>query len=154
MSARRMIHWSLILFGIVVGVSFGYGGDLMHFRWMPREEIGVGPPSAGNVQSLVWSAAPYREAKHVEQALITYRKALTLDPTSVDAQLGLARGELMAGRESVAAREYERGLALDHGNATALQQLARIYSHQRETWSQSEGKYRDYLRSKSDEVFA
>jgi tetratricopeptide (TPR) repeat protein len=94
------------------------------------------------------------ESKHVEQALIAYRKALTLSPQSVDAQSGVARSELMAGRETVAAREYERVLTLDSANATALLELARVYAHQHETWSRSEDKYRAYLRVRTDDAAA
>ncbi len=154
MSGRRIIHRFLIVFGIVVVVSFGYGGYLMRVRRAPFEQSILPVSPDQTVENLLRSAALYLESKHVEQALIAYRKALTLAPTSIDAQLGVARGELMAGRESVAAREYERVLPLDHGNAIALLQLAGIYSHQRETWSQSEGRYKDFLRLRPGDVTA
>src|SRR5262249_37495012 len=105
----------LILFGIVVGVSFAYGTYLM------------------NVTR-------------------TVGQALTLDPRSVAAQLGIARGELQAGREAVAAREYESALSLDAGNARALQELARIYSHERETWKSAETKYEQLLELRPDDA--
>jgi tetratricopeptide (TPR) repeat protein len=94
------------------------------------------------------------ESKHAEQALIAYRHALTRAPESIPAQLGVARGELMAGRESVAAREYERVLTLDQDNIAALEQLSHIYSHERETWPQSESKYKQLLRVNADNVKA
>src|SRR5262249_37398516 len=77
-----------------------------------------------------------------------------LDPNSIDAQLGVARGELMAGREAVAAREYERVLLFDQNNEIALQRLARIYSHQRQTWNQSEDKYKEFLSLKPNDLSA
>src|SRR5262245_51235279 len=146
MSVRRVIHRFLIAFGIVVVVSFGYGGYLMHVRRAPSEKSNLAGSPGETVHDLLQTAAPHLESEHVEQALIAYRKALTLDPSSIGAQLGVARGELMAGRESVAALEYERALVLDQVNTTALRQLARIYSHRRETWSQSARQYKDLLR--------
>src|SRR5262245_29840186 len=132
MSVRRVIHRTLVAFGIVVATSFGYGAYLARMHRGPAKEIVLANPP-GDVESLLHSGSKYLESKHVEQALIAYRQALTLDPRSIGAQLGIARGELMAGRESVAAQEYERVLLLDGGNTTALQQLARIYSHQQQT---------------------
>src|SRR5262245_29520602 len=105
MRARQMIHWSLTLFGIVVGVSFGYGGYLIRLRHAPVVETTVVAPSGTVVENLVRTAGLHLESKHVEQALVAYRQALTLDPNSIDAQLGVARSELMAGRETVAARD-------------------------------------------------
>src|SRR5262245_10459604 len=127
MDARQLIHYFLIVFGVVVGVSFGYGAYLMQMRPAVSERPATAAPSSGAVANLVRTASFHLESKHVEQALVVYRQALTLDPNSIEAQLGVARGELMAGREVVAAQEYERVLVLDHGNITALRQLARIY---------------------------
>jgi tetratricopeptide (TPR) repeat protein len=148
MSVRRVVHRFLIVFGIVVAASFGYGGYLIRVRWAPPKEFFVAPQTSETVDGLLRNGAQYLETKHVEQALIAYRQALTLAPASIGAQLGVARGELMAGRESDAAREYERVLQLDHDNSTAFERLARIYSHQRETWAQSETKYKELLRMK------
>src|SRR5215831_14896640 len=145
MSVRRVIHRFLIAFGIVVAVSFIYGGYLTRVR-RTSPETAPANSSMGTVESLLRGGVQSLNAKHVEQALIAYRKALTLAPTSIEAQLGVARGEFLAGRESVAAREYERVLSLDHENATALLQLARIYSHQRDSWGKAELRYRDFLR--------
>ena len=147
MSVRRVIHRSLIAFGIIVAVSFAYGGYLTQSRRAASAQPVLAPSADESVAGLLRTGGLYLESKHVEQGLIAYRKALTLAPTSVDAQLGVARSELMAGRESVAALEYERVLPLDHDNVTALQQLARIYSHRRETWEQAELKYKDFLRA-------
>jgi tetratricopeptide (TPR) repeat protein len=144
MSVRRVIHRFLIAFGIVVAGSFVYGAYLTRVR-RTSPETTLALPSTGTVESLLKSGAQNLDSKHVEQGLIAYRKALTLAPASIEAQLGVARGEFLAGRESVAAQEYERALSLEHGNATALLQLARIYSHQRSSWGQAELRYRDFL---------
>src|SRR6266446_4205706 len=154
MSVRRVIHRFLVAFGIVVAVSFAYGGYLTRVRRTASKESILLTSTDETIESLLRSGALYLDSKQVEQALIAYRKALTVAPNSIDAQLGVARGELMAGRESVAAREYERVLPLDHGNAIALLQLASIYSHQRETWSQSERRYKDFLRLRPADVTA
>jgi tetratricopeptide (TPR) repeat protein len=145
MSVRRVIHRSLVVFGIVVGTSFGYGVYLARVHRGPFKQPAAATPAA-DVGSLLRSGSKYLETKHAEQALIAYRQAMTLDPRSIGAQLGVARGELMAGRESIAAQEYERVLLLDRQNTIALRQLARIYSHESQTWGQSESKYRELLR--------
>src|SRR5262249_14426512 len=82
----------------------------------------------------------------VEQALLGYRRVLTLGP-SLEALLGLAEGESRAGREDVAIREYERVLRVEPGNPTARKRLARSYAGRRETWEQAEACYRGYLAS-------
>jgi len=155
MGVRRIIHGFLIVFGVVVVVCFGYGGYLRRtHRTLPKSPTTTSLPPAETLDGLLRTGLLNLESKHVEQALIAYRKALTLAPQSIDAQLGVARSELMAGRESVAAREYERALTLDSGNATALLQLARVYAHQHETWARSEEKYKAYLRVKTDDAAA
>ena len=155
MSVRRIIHGFLIVFGIVVVVCFGYGGYLRRtHRTLPKSPTTASLLPTETLDSLLRVGTLNLESKHVEQALIAYRKALTLAPNSIGAQLGVARSELMAGRESVSAREYERVLALDGVNATALLQLARIYAHQRETWGRSEEKYKAYLRVEPNDAAA
>jgi tetratricopeptide (TPR) repeat protein len=154
MGLRRVIHGFLIVFGIVEVVSFGYGGYLMRVRRAPPEEPVLAAPSDATLEGLLQTAAGHLEANHVEQGLIAYRKALTMAPRSVVAQLGVARSELMAGRESVASQEYERVLPLEPDNVTALHELARIYSHQRDTWNHSEARYKDFLRLKPDDATA
>jgi tetratricopeptide (TPR) repeat protein len=154
MNPRRAIHGFLILFGIVIAVSFGYGGYLMRARKTSLPVAVTAPSSEKALANLLESGASYLESKHVEQALMAFRKALTLAPESVAAQLGVARGELLAGREAVAAREYERVLTLDRDNAPALLELARIYAHQRQTWNQSENDYRDFVRVRPDDAVA
>jgi tetratricopeptide (TPR) repeat protein len=151
MRTRWFIHWFLILFGIVVGVSFSYGLYLMQLR-RPSREAQAAMQSGQGIKNLVRTAALHLASRHVEQALVVYRQVLTLDPNSIEAQLGVAHGELLAGREAVAAREYERVLSLDRTDTTALHQLARIYSHKPDTWSQSESKYRELLNLNSDDV--
>src|SRR5262245_16437518 len=145
MSARQVIHRFLVVFGIVVGGSFAYGGYLMHVRRMPAEGPVSSPLSNDAVGDLLQIAGRDLASKHVEQALVGYRKALAIAPKSLDVQLGVARGELMAGRESIAAQEYERVLLLDQNNIAALRQLALIYSHQHQTLNRSEQRYRDFL---------
>jgi tetratricopeptide (TPR) repeat protein len=154
MRARRVIHYFLIVFGTVVGLSFGYGAYLMEIRRGVFEKPLVAMAAGGTVSDLVRTASFHLEAKHVEQALVVYRQALTLAPNSIEAELGIARGELMAGREGVAAQAYERVLSLDRNNLTALQQLARIYSHEPKTLDRSESKYRELLNRKPDDVTA
>jgi tetratricopeptide (TPR) repeat protein len=153
MDARKLFRWFLIVFGTFVGVSFGYGAYLTTLR-RAIPVSGAAAPKGGTVENLVRTAALHLSTRHVEQALVVYRQALTLDPGSIDAQLGVAFAELIAGREPVAAREYERVLSLDRSNATALHQLARIYSHEQQTWDRSEGRYKEFLGIMPDDVTA
>lgn len=90
--------------------------------------------------------------QQTEQALLVYRRILNSHPRSLEAQLGLARAELEAGREELAAEEYERALRLDGRNGLALLQLAQIYSHQPKTWKLAEARFRDYLAQRPDDA--
>lgn len=154
MRVHRIIHGLLIVFGLVVMVCLGYGGYLRRTHRIASRGPAEVPVASESVESLLRIGKSNLESQHVEQALIAYRKALTLSPQSVDAQLGVARSELMAGRETVAAREYERVLTLNGDNAVALLQLAGVYAHQHETWGRSEEKFRAYLRVRTDDAAA
>src|SRR5262245_25655950 len=115
MGARGIINGFLIAFGIVVILTFAYGGYLMRLR-RTTADAAFAASGQENLETLLHTGAIDLERKHAEQALLSYRRALTLATNSIDAQLGIARGELMAGRETVAAREYERVLVLEPGN--------------------------------------
>src|SRR5437016_6641474 len=93
MRVRQTIHIFLLLFATVLVGCFAYGAYLMHSQ-RTRLEAPVSPVSPiQTVDQLVQNAAHDLEKKHIEQALIGYRKALTLAPGSVEAQLGIADGE-------------------------------------------------------------
>jgi tetratricopeptide (TPR) repeat protein len=95
-----------------------------------------------------WLTQPKKNwlAGKSSRALVNFREALSLNPHSVGAQLGLAEGEYAAGREEVAAREFGRALQLDNENRFALLALARIHSHHAHTWPQTVLDYRNYLK--------
>jgi len=133
----------VLLFLTVLLSSFGVAGHLL-FRSAPQptaQSVSTDIP----VVALLASAEKLLKKQQTEQALVTYRRILTSNPKSLDAQLGLAQGELIAGREDVAAQEYERALRLDRNNTTALLQLARIYSRQAKTWRLAETRFAEYL---------
>ena len=144
---RFFLACSLILFLGVVSASFGYG---LYLLFQPRESgvvLSAAPPaaaSAAGIETLVRAARQHVKQRQVEQAIVVYRRALAIGP-SLEAQLGLAEGEWLAGREEVATREFERALALDRRNPTALRQLARIHARQASTWPRAEALYREYL---------
>jgi predicted Zn-dependent protease len=75
-------------------------------------------------------------------------------PDDGEALLGLADGELKAGREEVAAREFERVVRVDPRNPAVLLELARLDSHHKETWERAESRYRSYLELKPDDAEA
>jgi tetratricopeptide (TPR) repeat protein len=89
-------------------------------------------------------AAEHMKKGEVEQAVLGYRRVLTLGP-SLGALLGLADGEWRSGRLDEAVREYERVLRLDPRQTQALVRVARVYAGRRESWSEAEARYREYL---------
>ncbi len=152
MSARRLIAISLSAFSSVVFASFAYGMVLL-WRGPSRPSEGpAGHPAAlpPDVASLLERSAEQMKKGEVEQALLGYRRVLTVGP-SVEALLGLAEGESRAGRDDVAITEYERVLRLDARNATALLRLARAYAGRRDTWEEAEARYRSYLAQVPDD---
>ena len=149
----RFIASLLVVFFAVVAASFGYGFYLLYETAVaaPRETKGEAPGD-GLVRQLK-EAEQALDAGKVEQALVAYRRILAARP-SVEAQLGLAEGERMAGREEISAREYERALVLDGRNATALLELGRIYAKRPDTWKQAEERYRAYLEVRAEDADA
>ncbi len=149
MSLSLRLKLLVLLFLGVVLCSFGVAGYLL------LRSAGQHAPQSASPQvsdeELLASAEQLLRKQQTEQALVVYRRILTSNPKALEAQLGLARGELVAGREDVAAQEYERALHLAPNNTTALQQLARIYSHQARTWGLAEKRLRDYLALKPDD---
>lgn len=143
MNFRARANLVVLLFVSMLLSSFGVAGYLLFrsARQLTAQPVSTNVP----VEKLLASAENLLRKQQTEQALVTYRRILTSNPTSLDAQLGLAHGELMAGREDVAAQEYERALRLDRNNTTALLQLARIYSHRAETWRLAEARFKEYL---------
>ena len=148
---RRSIGAFFLAFCGVVSSSFAYGVHLL--IQVPREPppVGLRPaPLAPDIAALLERATKHLAKGEVEQALVAYRRVLFTGP-SVDAQLGLADAERQAGREEIAASEYDRVLRLDPRSAPALSQVARIRSQRRETWPQSEELYRRYLEVRPDD---
>lgn len=149
MGFRRRLKLLVLLFVGVLAGSFVVAGYLL-----ARSARLPGIPSAVRSESddeLLASAARRLGKHETEQALVLYRRVLTSNPRSLAAQLGLAGGELAAGREDMAALEYQRALRLDPTSTTALLQLARIYSHQAKTWGLAEARFREYLVFKPDD---
>ena len=114
------------------------------------------PAVAANIPmgQLLADAEELLRKQQTEQALLAYRRILTSNPRSLEAQMGLARAELEAGREALAAEEYERALYLEPHNSLALLQLAQIYSHQPRTWKLAEARFRGYLALRADDAGA
>jgi tetratricopeptide (TPR) repeat protein len=147
---RVRLNVVLLVFIAMLASSFAVAGYLL-VKSSTRNTSDFG---ATPIEQLLATAESLLRKQQTEQALVLYRRILASDPASLEAQLALARGELMAGREDVAAREYESALRLDPRNTTALRQLAHIYSHQKRTWSLAESKFKDYLAQKPDDTDA
>jgi tetratricopeptide (TPR) repeat protein len=145
-TTRRRIAAALVVFSTVVAASFLYGLSLL---WSGPARVregasGRAAPLPPDVAALLERSAEHLAKGAVEQAILGYRRVLTLGP-SREALLGLAEGEWRAGRLEDAVREYERVLALDPRQTTALARVARVYAGRRVTWGQAELRYREYL---------
>jgi len=157
MMARQILAPLLATFMLGVGATFGYGFYLVFRTAQPQRS--AGRPSSGPALTTVELQTELQQAGHslkagkVEQAILAYRRVLAEVP-SVDAHLGLADAELRAGRETLAAREFERVLELDRRNPTALRQLGAIGSREPRTWALAEERYRAYLAVKPDDAEA
>jgi tetratricopeptide (TPR) repeat protein len=152
---RRWIAAFAIVFASIVTASFAYGLRLLWLGPARAREGAAGAPAAlpPDVMALLERSAERMKKGEVEQAILGYRRVLTLGP-SLDAQKGLAEGEWRAGRQEEAVREYERVLRLDAHDAIALRRLAQSYSGRRETWEQAEARYREYLAGTPDDAEA
>jgi Tfp pilus assembly protein PilF len=149
---RALFTVGLAVFSAVVSSSFAYGLYLL--VRVPQAAPPRAPRSElrpADVEALLGRARAHLEKREVEQALLAYRRSLFARP-SLDAQIGLAEGEEMAGREAVAVDEFDRALRLDPLNATALLRLARIQSGKRPTWPAAEKHYRTYLTVRPDDA--
>jgi tetratricopeptide (TPR) repeat protein len=116
LTLRRRVTACLAVFSAVVVTSFAFGAYLV----TRFGTYGARPAEAAieSVEPLIAQAADHFARKQSEQALFWYRRALSIDPRSLRAQIGVARAELMAGREDEASREYERALLLDPADST------------------------------------
>ncbi len=136
---------TLVLALVAVVVCGGFAAAL-YFRFKtPAAVPAASAPPVSNADLLA-KAGHTLQARQVEQALVLYRQALANDPDSVEAHLGIARAELLAGREDEAAREYQRVVKLDAQNAGALLQLAKIHGHHARSWPLAESELRQYLK--------
>jgi tetratricopeptide (TPR) repeat protein len=157
MMARQILAPLLATFMLGVGATFGYGFYLVLRTAQPQRS--AGRPSSGPALTAVELQTELQQAGHslksgkVEQAILAYRRVLA-EVSSVEAHLGLADAELRAGREALAAREFERVLELDRRNPTALRHLGTIGSREPRTWALAEERYRAYLAVKPDDAEA
>jgi tetratricopeptide (TPR) repeat protein len=146
MSMKRLLAVSLAAFLGIESASFGYGLFLLS-RGSSRPRDGATDRPAAlppDVVALLRRSADHMKQGEVEQAILGYRRALTLGP-SLEVLLGLAEAEAKAGRVETAITEYERVVRLDPRNQAALLQLGRAYAGRSQTWEQAEARYREYL---------
>ncbi len=153
MLLRAAFATSLALFLAVVLSSFAYGIFLLY-----REPQPTGVPEAPvlgsrneDLAAQLRAAQQHLQNREAEQAIVAYRRVLAVAP-SLEGQLGLAEGELLAGRQDIAAQEFERALRLEPGNPKALLELARIDVRRASKWPQAENCYREYLTQKPDDA--
>jgi len=136
---------------VVVSASFAYGIYLLiHMPAATPPGPAQSARAPADVQALLDRARGHKAKREVEQALVAYRRVL-FERESLEAQLGLAEAEAMAGREDVATLEYERVLRIDARNLPAHLRLARIRSQRREDWPRAEAHYREYLSARRED---
>ncbi|MEW5975744.1 MAG: tetratricopeptide repeat protein [Acidobacteriota bacterium] len=154
MAPRKTIQTLIIIAGTVLTLSFGFGAFLLFRAHRPSLSVQQesGASATSQLDELLRQGAEHLRSHRTEQAIVAYRQALAHSPRSLEAQLGIAQGELLAGREDAAIGEYQRALRLDAGNLLALRQLAGLYSHQFTAWKQSEEMFRQYLSLKPDDA--
>jgi tetratricopeptide (TPR) repeat protein len=146
MNVKHLLAVSVVVFLGIESAAFGYG-LLLLARGPSHAREGVAARPAAlppDVVALLQGSADHMKKGEVEQAILGYRRALTLGP-SREVLLGLAEGEARAGRIETAIAEYERVVRLDPRNPTALLQLGRAYAGRSQTWELSEARYREYL---------
>lgn len=140
---RLRANTIFLLFVGMLLASFGVAGYVLLNSLAQPGAASVSTPVS--VEELLADADEFLRKQQTEQAIVLYRRILTSDATSLHAQLALARAELMAGREDLAAEEYERALRLDAKDTTALLQLARLYSQKQKTWKLAELRFKEYV---------
>jgi Tfp pilus assembly protein PilF len=143
MGFQRRLKLAIGLFVAILMGSFGVAGYLL-VRTARQTTAQAASTSVSDAELLA-RARQFLGKRQTEQALVLYRRVLTSKPGSLDAQLGVAESELLAGREDVAAQEYERARELDRNSTTALLQLAHIYSHRAKTWGLADTRFKEYL---------
>src|SRR5262245_27517447 len=139
---------AVLLTGLAVSAVSFAGGVYLRFRTpkLTAPTVVRESPQAGSADALLASAERLLRERKTEQSIVAYQQVIALKPDSMEAQLGLAKGELLAGREKIAIQEYERVLRFDPNHRESLLALAGLYSHRRSTWPQSESRYRRYLK--------
>lgn len=144
MTVRTLVNLTLAVLTLTVVGSFAFGGFLI----LRGTTVVSVPPVAPSFDELLLEGDGHLTRQQIEQALLAYRRALAVAPRSVEAQIGVARGELLAGREQEASLEFERALTLDPSNREALKELGVIYSHGEATWVHAERIFRTYASLK------
>jgi tetratricopeptide (TPR) repeat protein len=145
---RRRVGVLLGICTAVVGLSFALCGYLL-LRRADADPVAAAA-KLSTPESVPQLLAAGNDALHdgrVEQALLDFHEALSAQPRSVGARLGLARGELAAGRETDAANDFAQVLQLDVRRTDALLELATIHSHNRSTRILAEKEFATYLNA-------
>jgi tetratricopeptide (TPR) repeat protein len=153
---RIILALSLAVFLGIVSTSFAYG---LYLLWrgpvvaLAAPKAAPSTPPSAAVPGSLSAARRHLKAGEIEQAIVAYRHILTASP-AFEAQLGLAEGERLAGRDEVAAKEYERALQLDPHSSQALRPVARIYARRAETWPRAETLYRQLVEQEPGDTDA
>jgi len=153
---RNGLGLLLISCGLIVVLSYAVVAYLIASRPQPADGLKAQPmrPAGPSAQALTAAAQKELNRGQVEQALVNFREALSLNPLSLAARVGLAEGEYAAGREALAAREFERALQLDQQYGPAVLALARIHSHHTQTLTEAASDYRSFLTQNPGDAHA
>jgi Flp pilus assembly protein TadD len=153
MHLRALFTAALAVFLSIVLGSFVYGVRLL-YRVAPAAPISAARSvSPEEIRSSLAAAEAALGRGETEQAIVAFRRVLAATP-SIEGQLGLARGELRAGRQEVAVQEFERALSLEPHNPQALLELARIDAQHASSWPRAEDLYREYVAAQPEDAEA
>lgn len=122
-----------------LGLSLAKSGDMAAAAAVFRTTVTL-KPTVGGPKALAdaWlSLAQATEESSVQESLAAYQKAQELDPTSPDAQSGIARMTERVGNTAAAEQEYLK--LAEAGNTESVEHLIGLYLKQKrysdaETW--------------------
>ncbi len=104
-------------------------GDAARGAELIRQSLAVQPQ---NFHGLLHLGNALKALDQVEEAVVSYRKAVELSPGLAEAHNNLGNTLRQLGRESEAREAFQQGLAAEPDNFLLLYNLARLFLHQRD----------------------
>jgi Tfp pilus assembly protein PilF len=140
---RTAVNFALVILALTVISSFTFAAYLLFRPAATAESAVIARPVT--FEGLLAAGDRHLARKQAEQALFAYRRARAIRPDSPAAQAGVARGEVLAGRQQDATIEYERALVLAPSDEPLMRELAILYSYRERTWREAEEMFQRYV---------